>query len=339
MSENPKNIKEFARIINADGVEIGLVNTDQQVVTLKSAVGVEQFGFNTQVLRQDTVTDGLSKTLLGARTISVVYGDNGSTLDVLKLDSNKRLKVNSESHEEDIALGNVTGEETLRKFGYNDAVGSSYEVIAGFTPDYTISSAQPMEIVYTGNDAEGGTGARTVIIQGVDGSGDMLEETITLTAAASPKALVNSFMWINRAYVVEVGSLQDNENDITIRTTGAATPATTTYGIIEADEGQTLQSLFYVPNDFTDGLIIKRWDIASGSGKAGTSRLRTKKNALIGTEESWRTRDKLRFYQNHVDRDFKESPMVVTPNSLVMVEGKTDAGSGELAANFWGHLQ
>jgi hypothetical protein len=55
------------------------------------------------------------------------------------------------------------------------------------------------------DDTAAGTGARTVILNGLDANGNFLAETVTLNGT-TPVVTVNSFLRLNRAYVATSGS-------------------------------------------------------------------------------------------------------------------------------------
>lgn len=89
------------------------------------------------------------------------------------------------------------------------------------------TSAQSVEILSAdANDKSGDTGARTVLVQGLDGNYLEVEETATMNGA-TPVALTQKFLRINNMVVVTAGSSKANEGIITLRVAGAgATMAT-----------------------------------------------------------------------------------------------------------------
>lgn len=252
--------------------------------------------------------------------------------------TNKALHVHSSTHEEFVAEGVGAG-ANVRKFGQRTTVGTTFVDIAQFTYDYSISSAQPFEMVCAdANDTVLGTGARIVFISGVDGNGDLQEEYLETNGETKP--FVNNYLWINRAYVTEVGSVGNNVGIITIKTTAEATPANAIYGIIEATEGQTLQAVYYIPNNYAR-FLLKKWGAGMEKGQDGDAKLQTRKYALGigGSTESWRTRDIIHIYQTVYFLDYREAPMPITANSIVRVQAKTSQTNQTVTASFFGHEQ
>ena len=79
-------------------------------------------------------------------------------------------------------------------------------------------SADTINIASTStNDTSAGTGARTILIRGLDANWEPLTETITLTGQA-PVTTTNNFYRINKLVVLTVGSLGFNEGDIYVST-------------------------------------------------------------------------------------------------------------------------
>ena len=66
------------------------------------------------------------------------------------------------------------------------------------------------------NDASGGTGARTVEIQGLDSNWNLLTETVTMNGLTPVVTTQEHFLRVFRARVVTAGSLQSNAAQITI---------------------------------------------------------------------------------------------------------------------------
>jgi hypothetical protein len=111
-------------------------------------------------------------------------------------------------------------------------VGWSRTIFKGFAPAITApayvwtggaftwrSTPTAVEILGGVNDTAAGTGARTVIAQGVGAAYASVSETITMNGT-SPVALVNQYIHINKLLVATAGSLQTNGSAITARIPG-----------------------------------------------------------------------------------------------------------------------
>jgi hypothetical protein len=89
----------------------------------------------------------------------------------------------------------------------------------------------------SGDDATGGTGAKTVRVMGVDANWADISEDIGLNGV-TPVALANEYLRIYRAYVITVGTEETNAGNIAIAVGG------TTIAQISAGQGQTLMAIF-----------------------------------------------------------------------------------------------
>ena len=118
-----------------------------------------------------------------------------------------------------VAKGDFTGYSNVSKFGYNPAVSTiAYESIWEGSNAYPWQTvADQLEVLSSSaNDSSAGTGARTVELQGLDSSWNLLTETITMNGTTAVTT-TGSFLRIFRARVVTAGTSLRNEGDITIR--------------------------------------------------------------------------------------------------------------------------
>lgn len=134
------------------------------------------------------------------------------------------------------ALGNNSGID----IGTPEDVWSS----GGIYP--FLSAASALEIISSSvNDTAAGTGARTVLINGLDGSYVEISETVTLNGT-TPVALTKTYLRINNAFIMSAGSLEVNAGNIDIRS-----PASTVRAQIPTGYGITRSSLYTVPAGHT----------------------------------------------------------------------------------------
>lgn len=135
----------------------------------------------------------------------------------------------------------------VNKFGLNADIDTSTvpEDIwstGGAYPFATFDSAQSLEIVSAdANDAAAGTGARTVVVQGLDANGDPKEETVILNGTTAVD-LTGQWTAVNRMYALTAGSGTTNAGVITVQVKGAGQVVST----IAAGAGQTEQCVFRV---------------------------------------------------------------------------------------------
>lgn len=131
-----------------------------------------------------------------------------------------------------LAKGQFDGCQPLNLFGFNRAVGTSYETIWNNSSVYVYpSSALTMSVV-----SSSGSDTMNVLIQGLDADYLEISDTITLTGTDAVTTSI-SFFRINSAVILS----GNNVGNITISNGG------TTYAYIEATSGLTQGLIFTVP--------------------------------------------------------------------------------------------
>lgn len=145
----------------------------------------------------------------------------------------------------DIAFGEESGKTIVNKFGYNNDVDNAVtEIIASQGGTLTImTSGATLDCVSDdANDTSAGTGARAIYIDGIDGSGDPQAEVVTLNGTTAVTT-VNSYLGVNRIFILSAGSSGLNEGNITV----FETSGTTTQGYIPVGAGVTQQCFYHTP--------------------------------------------------------------------------------------------
>lgn len=121
----------------------------------------------------------------------------------------------------------------------------AYGLGSGLYPWMTGSTS--LEIVSaSADDASAGTGARTVLVNGLDAAWAEVAQVITLNGI-TPVAIPTPLYRINSALIMSAGSGRVNAGDIMIRDTGGGTSRS----ILPAGIGITRQSQFTCPAGYT----------------------------------------------------------------------------------------
>jgi len=161
----------------------------------------------------------------------------------------------------EISKNTFEGYNGIHKFGNNPAVGTSIETIwdgGGLYPFQT--SALAMSVVSTdANDDIAGTGARTIIVQGLDSNYDEVEETVELDGI-TPVTTVNQYLRVFRAKVLTAGSGGTQAGDIIISNGG------TTYAQMLNGNNQTLMAVYTVPRNYTAFMMYGKATSEKGKG-------------------------------------------------------------------------
>jgi len=159
-----------------------------------------------------------------------------------------------------VQQGKVPGYSMVNKFGYNSSIGSgAFETIWETGDDYPWqSTAVTVDVVSDNtNDDVAGTGARTLRIQGLDGSYNFAEETVDMDGTTTVTT-TQTFLRVFRMSVETAGTSGNNEGTITVTYTGGSDVAAT----ITAGNGQTLMTLYTIPAGYTGYLLSM--NISSG---------------------------------------------------------------------------
>ena len=152
-----------------------------------------------------------------------------------------------------ISRGHAQGYRTLYKFGYNPDVDGTEETVWGQGGNYPWFAGELTVFVSSSsaNDSGTGTGARTILIQGLDENYAEVEETITLNGQAQITSQL-SYLRIYRAFVTLAGSGGSAAGTIYIGSSGATggVPNTSTYASLSLGN-QTQIAAYTVPAGHT----------------------------------------------------------------------------------------
>lgn len=167
-----------------------------------------------------------------------------------------------------VAQGKVPGYSSFSVFGYNpdlDQVEESVWPDGGTVPHPT--SASQLTIASSSSNDDGspaGTGARTVYIEGLDGSYNTISETVILNGT-SGVTTSNSYLYVNQFYVATAGSGGANAGEITAKVSA------TLYDIIGVGENQRTTGHYCVPAGYTAYLMNGVFSSGQASGTTGVS--------------------------------------------------------------------
>ncbi len=168
----------------------------------------------------------------------------------------------SDTFLEAVNAGLVPGHRLIHKFGSNSDVGTTLEdvwEVGGTIPWLTAAEVLNVVSSDTTNDIAGGTGARTVVISGLNESFNEIEETVALLA--TPVSTNNLFRRIQTLKVDSAGTYTGANLGI-ITLTGSSDA----HGNILTSEGRSSQTQYTIPAGHT-GFIL-RFGISMDTGKS-----------------------------------------------------------------------
>lgn len=166
-----------------------------------------------------------------------------------------------------VSQGLVDGASSVAKFGKNEATTTGDDIWAGTGPyNFYPTNALAVELVSTStNDVDQGTGAWTILVQGLDADLYQIQELVTLNGTTAVP-LTNTYRRVYRAIVLTCGALPTNAGDIEIREAGDGEIA----GVVLANEGQTVQTPYTIPRGKT-GYLYQTYAGLADDDKAGES--------------------------------------------------------------------
>lgn len=110
----------------------------------------------------------------------------------------------------DIARGLAPGCEGSFRFGRNTAIAGTYTPVtrSGFyrTPQATAAVALRVKAGGNANDTANGSGAREIMLVGINADGDVITETLATAGASASASTTQTFMRLTLAYVSKSGT-------------------------------------------------------------------------------------------------------------------------------------
>jgi len=154
----------------------------------------------------------------------------------------------------EVARKSIPGYEAIQIAGNNPSVGTSFEDTwdPGGTFVYPTSEETWEIFSDNANDTSGGTGARSVLINGLDDSYIEQTEVITMNGISIVTTTRTDWFRITSVLVISSGSSQTNEGNITLRVSGGGSIRS----LIQTNLSRTFNGFFTVPSNKT--LIVQQ---------------------------------------------------------------------------------
>jgi len=219
-----------------------------------------------------------------------------------------------------IARGEVAETSHINKFGYNTAVGGSYEIITDLGTNNLPTSAAVVSVVSASSaDDDGSTGAEKVEIQGLDANFKNQTEIVTMNGTAAVTT-TNTFIRVFRMRVTEAGSGGVNAGNIT------ASISSSDVARINANEGQTLMAVYTVPADKKAYLV--KFQGSLSKNQEANFQLRAK----VYNSGAWNVKGLWGTFANAITYDYPV-PLEFDAKTDIQIRGKAGATS-EMGAIF-----
>ena len=174
----------------------------------------------------------------------------------------------TEPFELQVARGQITGHSVILVSGTLPTLGSTQATVWNPGGIYVYpATAQVMVVASTSaNDTSAGTGARTVVVQGLDANSNQIEETVTLNGQTGVST-TNSFLRVTHMYLATTGTGLAAAGTISVGTgtVTAGVPAVVYLNYL-ARSGAT-SAIWTVPAGYT--AYITAIQSSSGNATAG----------------------------------------------------------------------
>jgi len=267
--------------------------------------------------------------------LQTIFGDksdlNAPTSGTLPLDFDATV-VRPTIPEDEITLGRRQGVSNTLKFGFNNGVDSaSPEVIASFGGTFTpLAAASTLDIVSSdAADTSAGTGARTLLITGLDANRRTQNEFVTMNGTTTVTT-ANTYLGVNRALVFSSGSSQTNEGTISITaTTGGSDQAEIPLG-----NSVTQQVIFFNQDGFESmikNITITVIKLSGGSAPRTTHVLKVWNPKITDTVYTIRTFNMDSDSSTVLIRDFVQ-PLKLDPTDVLWLETTTNTNNTIVSA-------
>jgi hypothetical protein len=189
-----------------------------------------------------------------------------------------------------LADGNIDGVSHIEKFGMNIDVDNDKETIWDGGGIYTyIETAETLTVTSDSiNDAPAGSGARTVEIQGMNQSGEVVIETVDVGATT-----IGAFKRVFRVKAVSVGASGVNEGTISITSDDTSTVLAIIgvdgTGANAAGRGQTFMAQYTIPAGKTG--YITQWTVGAGKQNTDAIAMLMTRDPDASGNGAWNARD------------------------------------------------
>jgi hypothetical protein len=237
----------------------------------------------------------------------------------------------TEPFELQVGRGQITAHSVIHVFGFNPDVDTAEETvwpidgILGHPPSPTIMSISSSST----NDAAAGTGARSVFIEGVNGTGGLVSEIVILNGQTAVNT-VNTYDAIERMVVLTVGSGGVNAG-IIYAGTGTVTsgvPAVP-YSAMGVGDNISLVGHWTCPAGFTGYLVHGKITVGPTAGNnyvIGRLKLR-------GQDDIVRTAGITTVSQGAVDYHF-DYPIKLLPGECITATAQGSGSNNTVSSYF-----
>ena len=238
----------------------------------------------------------------------------------------------------EVSKGNVAGHSSVLVRGHNPSqtAASGFVDIAEMGDLTYLTSAETMEIASSSaDDTSAGAGLRTVLVQGVDGTGAAISEVVSMNGTSDVQTS-NSYLRVNSMVGLTAGSTGWNVGSVT----ATATTAATIQDEMDMTESISQGSHYTVPLGNTLYVIQADFNAAKISGGSAPE-IEFKGYARSGGDgAAW-----IQLFDKKLDTGVSDEIVVLIPNPAaaiartdIRLRANTDTNSTEVRSRLHGIL-
>lgn len=230
-----------------------------------------------------------------------------------------------------VGRGQIAGHSVVHIFGHNPDVDTTEVTIWPATGLLTHPAAPTIMTISSSSadDTSAGTGARTVYILGINGTGGYVSETVTLNGQTAVNT-VHEYDAIEQMVVMSVGSGGVNAGIIYAGTgTVTAGVPTTVYSAMGIGDNTSLVGHWTCPTGYTGYLVFG--NVTSGTSNANqyiTARLKQR-----GQDGIVRTAAITTLHDGTADYDFSY-PIKIQPGECITATAKGSGSNNDVSSYF-----
>jgi len=225
-----------------------------------------------------------------------------------------------------VALGRVRKTSHINKFGFNDQVPTSWELVQVGSANivYPTTAAVASVVSDDSNDTSTGTGARTVSVQGLNANYDQVTEIVTMTGL-SAVTTNETFIRVFRVRVETGGSNNGAVGNITVSIGGNVQVT-----IDPEYDNQSLHAAYTVPRGY-NALLIRMQVTSTKDNKAAMVAIKAKP---FGNDTVFQLKQLVEVYRNSVVVDFPVPLKFGEKTDIEMVAKNLNSGNVSIGGTF-----
>lgn len=213
-----------------------------------------------------------------------------------------------------IASGRTLNTSHINKFGFNESVGTTFEPITDLGTNHLPTTAAVVSVSSSSSqDTDGGTGAHSVEIEGLDQDYAQVIENVTMNGTGTVST-TTTFLRVFRMRVIEAGSNETNSGNIDASVGG------TDVARISSDLGQTLMACYTIPAR-KKGYLVKFQGSISKNQEA-----QFKLRSNLANDGAWNLKGLWGTFGSTVTYDYPV-PIEFTQKTDIQIMGKAGATS------------